>query len=295
MTEASRSARQEGPSAEAAATRSLEGRVSLITGAGRGIGRATGIALSDAGAAVILGARTLLQLEEVAEEVSRRGGQALAVQLDVSDPESVTRAVAAGVDRFGPIDILVNNAGSNNGGDDGSVGPIWEINPDSWWTDVEVNLRGTFLCSHAVLPHMVAGGRGHIINIVSLAANLPWPYDSAYACSKAAVVRLTDSIAEEVRDHGVYLFALSPGSVDTELRAGAMDSPAGYKWLRRVNPNPVWVPAHRPAEATVFLASGQADGLSGRFVSIDWDLQDLARRAGDIAQRDVLQLRFAPD
>jgi NAD(P)-dependent dehydrogenase (short-subunit alcohol dehydrogenase family) len=244
---------------------------------------------------VVLGARTVHQLEEVAEEVSGRDGQALAVQLDVTDPSSVSAAVAAGVERFGPIDILINNAGSNNGTDDGSIGPLWEINRDSWWHDVEVNLRGTFLCTHAVLPYMVAGGRGHIVNVVSSAANAPWPFDSAYACSKAAVVRLTDSIAEEVRDRGVYLFALSPGSVDTELRAGAMDSPAGYKWLRRVNPNPVWVPAHRPAEASVFLASGAADGLSGRFVSIDWDLHDLARRAADIAERDVLQLRFAPD
>jgi NAD(P)-dependent dehydrogenase (short-subunit alcohol dehydrogenase family) len=282
-------------SSERAPTRQLEGQVSLITGAGRGIGRAIARALSDAGSAVVLGSRTLGQVEEVAAEVGRLGGRALAAQLDVTDPQSVRAFVALAVDRFGRIDILVNNAGSNNGGEGGAVGPLWEINPDVWWNDVEVNLHGTFLCTHVVLAHMVAAGRGRIVNIVSTAAMIPWPYNSAYACSKAAIIRLTDSVADEVRDRGVSVFALSPGSVDTELRAGAVDSPAGRTWLTRVNPNPQWVSAQLPADAVVFLVSGEADGLNGRFLSVEWDLGDLARRAADIAERDVLQLRFAAD
>jgi NAD(P)-dependent dehydrogenase (short-subunit alcohol dehydrogenase family) len=276
-------------------TQLLEGRVSLITGAGRGIGRAIALALSDAGSALLLGARTVDQIEEVAAEVKQRGGEVLAVRLDVTDAESVRAFVGTAVDHFGHIDILVNNAGSNNGGKDGAVGPIWEINPDVWWNDVEVNLYGTFFCSHVVLPHMVAAGRGRIVNIVSTAAMIPWPYDSAYACSKAAVIRFTDSVAAEVRERGISVFAVSPGSVDTQLRAGAVDSPAGRKWLTRVNPNPQWVPAELPADAVVFLASGEADGLSGRFLSVDWDLHELARRAEGIAIRDVLQLRLAAD
>jgi NAD(P)-dependent dehydrogenase (short-subunit alcohol dehydrogenase family) len=280
---------------ERAATRPLEGRVAVVTGASRGIGRAVALALADAGSALVLGARTVGQLEDVADEVRQRGGEAQAVPLDVTNQQSVRSFVATAVDRLGRIDILVNNAGSNNGGEDGAVGPLWEINPDVWWEDIEVNLHGTFLCTHVVLPHMVAAGRGHIVNIVSTAAMIPWPYDSAYACSKAAVIRLTDSVADEVRDRGVSVFALSPGSVDTELRAGAVDSPAGRKWLTRVNPNPQWVPAELPAAAVVFLASGAADGLSGRFLSVDWDLHDLARRSGDIVERDVLQLRLAAD
>jgi NAD(P)-dependent dehydrogenase (short-subunit alcohol dehydrogenase family) len=270
-------------------------RVSLITGAGRGIGRAVALALTDAGFKVVLGARTLSQVEDVASEVSRRGGEAVAARLDVTDPRSVDEFVAAAVDRFGRVDVLVNNAGSNNGDENGAVGPLGEINPGAWWHDIEVNLRGTFLCTHAVLPHMVSGGGGHIVNVVSMAAVMSWPYNSAYACSKAAVVRLTDSVAEEVRERGVRVFALSPGSVDTELRAGAVDSPTGRKWLTKVNPNPQWVPAELPASAVVFLASGDADGLTGRFLSADWDLPDLARRAADIERRDVLQLRFAPE
>lgn len=273
---------------------SLAGQVSLVTGAGRGIGRAVALALADAGATVVLGARTRAQIEAVAAEVTDRGGTALAVELDVTDPDSVQRFTAAALDRFARIDVLVNNAGSNNGGADGAVGPVGQINPDAWWHDIEVNLRGTFLCTHAALPHLAVAG-GHIVNVVSTAAAIPWPYDTAYACSKAAVVRLTDSVAEEAREHGVYVFALSPGSVDTELRGGAVDSAAGRTWLTNVNPNPQWVPAELPAEAVVYLCSGAADGLSGRFLSVDYDIADLAQRATEIAARDVLQLRLVAD
>lgn len=271
---------------------SLAGRVSLVTGAGRGIGKAVSLALAEAGSAVVLGARSGDQIEAVAAEINGWGGRALAVRLDVTDPQSVVDFVAAARERFGPVDLLVNNAGSNSGDDNGAIGPLWEINAEAWWKDIEVNLRGTFLCTHAALPDMVAQGRGHIVNVVSMAAMFAWPYDSAYACSKAAVVRLTDSVAKEVADRGVSVFALSPGSVDTELRAGAVDSPAGLTWLTNVNKAPQWVPAELPAQATVFLASGEADGLTGRFLSVDWDLPDLARQAASIAARDVLQLRF---
>jgi NAD(P)-dependent dehydrogenase (short-subunit alcohol dehydrogenase family) len=272
--------------------RPLDGQVTVVTGGGRGIGRAVALAAAQAGSAVAVGSRTVGQLVEVAGEVERRGAQVMVEPLDVTDVDSVRRFVAATLDRFGRVDLLVNNAGSNNGGAEGAIGPLWEINPLSWWDDVETNLRGTFLSSHAVLPYMVAAGRGRIVNIVSLAAMMPWPYDSAYACSKAAVIRLTDSLSEELRNHGIYVFALSPGSVDTELRAGAVNSPAGRQWLTRVNPSPQWIPAEAPAQAVVFLGSGKADGLSGRVLSIDWDLQELARQSDDISSRDVLQLRF---
>jgi NAD(P)-dependent dehydrogenase (short-subunit alcohol dehydrogenase family) len=251
--------------------------------------------LADAGSAVAIGARSMDQLEEVAQEIDGRGGRVFAASLDVSDPVSVQRFVEAAVARFERVDVLVNNAGSNNGEDGGAVGPVWEINPEAWWHDIEINLRGTFLCTSAAIPHMIATGGGHIVNMVSMAAVMPWPYDTAYACSKAAVIRLTDSVAEEVRGKGIYLFALSPGSVDTELRAGAVESPAGRKWLTNVNPNPQWVPAELPAAAVVRLASGEADELTGRFLSIDWDLGALCHRAGDIVTRDALQLRLIPD
>jgi NAD(P)-dependent dehydrogenase (short-subunit alcohol dehydrogenase family) len=250
------------------------------------------LALADAGSRVVLGARSVAQLDEVATAIAERGGQARAIPLDVADLNSVEQFFYAAAASFQRLDVLVNNAGSNNGGDNGAIGPLWEINPEAWWYDIEVNLRGTFLCTRAVLPHMISAGGGHIVNVVSTVAAMAWPYNTAYACSKAGVIRLTDSVAEEVRENGVYLFALSPGSVDTELRAGAVESAAGRRWLTKVNPNPRWVAAEAPAAAVVLLASGEADGLTGRFLSVDWDLAGLAQQAGDIAARDVLQLRL---
>ena len=224
---------------------------------------------------------------------SRRAGAGCASRCDRIGVGAALRGDGHG--QLGQIDILVNNAGSNNGGDDGAVGPLWEINPEAWWHDVAVNLHGTFLSAHAVLSDMVARGRGHIVNITSMVAGIPWPYDSAYACSKAAQVRLTDSLAGELRGRGVYVFALSPGFVRTELFDGAVYTETGRKWLAPLvdeQPCPE-VPVEVPAAAVVFLASGEADGLTGRFLSVDWDLPDLDRRAADIAARDVLQIRFA--
>jgi NAD(P)-dependent dehydrogenase (short-subunit alcohol dehydrogenase family) len=281
----------------------LAGQVSLVTGAGRGIGRGIALALSDEGSAVVLGARTQTELEQVAAEIQQRGGQAEVVRLDVTDMQSVQAFVAAAMDRFGRIDVLINNAGSNNGGDDGAIGPLWEINPEAWWQDVAINLRGTFLCTHTALPHMVSQGRGHILNVASLSALTAWPYDSAYACAKAAVVRLTDSVAEEVRDRGVYVYVISPGRVQTKLLAGALDTPAGRKWMDSASKSMgavgtaqhTEVPLEVVTGAVVYLVSGQADGLTGRFLRASWDLPELAARAEDIAGRDVLQLRFVPD
>src|SRR5260370_525269 len=113
---------------------------------------------------------------------------------------------------------------------------------------------------------MVCGRGGHIVNVVSMAAVMPWPYDSAYACSKAAVVRLTDSVAEEVRAQGVRVFALSPGSVDTELRAGAVDSPAGRKWLTKVTPTPRRVPGCMVSVG----ANADCGGLCGSYFRSPW-------------------------
>ncbi len=275
----------------------LTGRVSLITGAGRGIGRATAIALSEAGSAVVLGSRTMTELEEVHDEVTKRGGTALIRQVDVTDMSSVKSFVDAAIDGFGQVDVLVNNAGSNNGGVDGAVGPLWEVNPEAWWKDVEVNLRGAFFCSHLVLGHMVARGRGHIVNVTSMGpATRPWPFNSAYACSKAAQLRLTDSLAEEVRDRGVYVFALSPGRVRTRMADEVLDTEAGRRYLvplMKGLANPEILP-EVPAKAIVFLVSGDADQLSGRVLRAGWNLQDLARRAQDIVENDRLALRLTP-
>jgi NAD(P)-dependent dehydrogenase (short-subunit alcohol dehydrogenase family) len=280
----------------AVAARTLEGQVALVTGAGRGIGRAIALVFAEAGSAVVLGARSVDEVDAVAEEVTAQGGRALAVPLDVTDLESMRGFVAAAMARFGQIDVLVNNAGSNNGGTDGAIGPLWEVNPAAWWHDVEVNYRGTFHGCHAALRHMVARGRGRIVNISSVSAAVAWPYGSAYASSKAAQIRLTDSLAAELRGLGISVFAISPGRVHTRLTEGAIGGPAGQKWImpnvKTMHYTPIT--AEVPARQVLFLVSGEADGLTGRFLQASWDLRDLASRADDIAERDVLQLRLAP-
>jgi len=277
---------------------SLAGKVSIVTGAGRGIGRAIACALAEAGSDVVLSARTVEQLEETAAIIRGIGGRALPVQTDVTSEEAVHRAVAQTMAHFDRVDILVNNAGSNNGGPHGAIGPLWQINTQAWWNDVTVNLLGTFLFSNAVLKHMVARGSGHIINIAAMISARPGPFQSAYTCSKAAIVRLTDSLAAEVKPHGIAVFALAPGLVRSEMTAGVLDSDAGRLWLGAVAAELdglPWIGADVPAAAVLFLASGQADSLSGRFLQVSDDLEDLVRRAEEIVATNSYQLRYQAD
>jgi NAD(P)-dependent dehydrogenase (short-subunit alcohol dehydrogenase family) len=134
--------------------------------------------------------------------------------------------VAALVDHvgrtLGPVDVLVNNAGSNH-----VFGPLWEVDLDNWWSDVTINLRGPAVCTAAVLPSMVQRRRGCIINIASGSAKRPFPFNTAYSASKATLVRLTDSLAAETAEHGVSVFALNPGTVDTDMCRGLMASVDG--------------------------------------------------------------------
>src|SRR5262249_50852995 len=125
-------------------------------------------------------------------------GRAIAVRADGTDRAAVQHAVAEAEARLGPVDFLVNNAGSA-----AVIGPMWETDPDDWWREVEVNLRGPLLCAHAVLPGMIARRRGRIVNMASGVGLTPFPYTSAYACSKMALVRLTDSLQEATSQHGV--------------------------------------------------------------------------------------------
>jgi NAD(P)-dependent dehydrogenase (short-subunit alcohol dehydrogenase family) len=179
----------------------LKGRVALVTGGGRGLGRAFALALAAEGAAVAVTARTEGDLAETVRLVERQGGTAIAVPGDVTDApaaEAVVRAVEA---RLGSVDVLVNNAGRFR-----SLGVMWEADPDDWWRDIEVNVRGPFLFIRAVVPGMVARGRGHVLN-VSSGAGLGTPAGySAYGISKTAVTRLSD--AQEVERDQLYTLRL---------------------------------------------------------------------------------------
>jgi NAD(P)-dependent dehydrogenase (short-subunit alcohol dehydrogenase family) len=268
----------------------LAGQVALVTGGGRGIGRAMARALAAAGAAVAVSARSADQLAETVAEITDAGGQVTALPVDVSDPGAVVQMVGEAEQRLGPLDLLVNNAAVG-----GHVGPIWEADPEEWWRCLEINLRGPFLCARAALPGMVARGRGRIVNVASGAGPQPVPYLSGYVTSKAALIRFTENLALEARPHGIRAFALDPGTVRTAMTEQALTSPAGQKWLpwfRDLFEQGRDVPPERAAQLVCLLASGKADALTGRFISVAYDVEELIARAEEIEQGDLYTLRL---
>jgi 3-oxoacyl-[acyl-carrier protein] reductase len=168
----------------------LDGQVALVTGAGRGIGRAMALALSQAGAAVAVCARSEDEVTAVAREIAARKGRGLAVRCDVLHRREVEDMVAQVEAALGPVDLLVNNAGRF-----GPIGPLAATDPDQWWQTLAVNLRGPLYCTRAVLPGMLSRGHGRIVNVSSGAGFAAIPMLSAYAVSKAALYRLSETLA----------------------------------------------------------------------------------------------------
>jgi NAD(P)-dependent dehydrogenase (short-subunit alcohol dehydrogenase family) len=267
----------------------LSGRVAVVTGGGRGVGRAIAEALGDAGAAVAVIARNRDKLSEVVAQIEKKNGRGIALTADVTKEPEVNAAMSRVEGEFGPIDVLVNNAGSCN-----ALGPVWEVDPSAWWRDVEVNLRGTFLCSRAVLPGMLDRGSGRIINVSTYATIRPDPYRSAYASAKLGVLRFTDSVAAEVGGRGVRVFAIAPGTVQTamtdRLQAVANEHDWPVDWPTAAATK--WCPPEKAGALVVFLASGRGDALTGRFLHALDDVADLARQADTIRQQDLYAIRL---
>ena len=264
----------------------LDGQVAIVTGGGRGIGRAIAEGRAGAGAAVTALARSEDELAETVRLIESSGGRAIAVVADVTDERAVQDAVERTERELGPVDLLVNNAAVAT-----PVGPAWEVDPDAWWRTVEVNLRGPFLGARAVLPSMLRRRAGRIVNIVAVAAFNTAPFMSAYGGSKAALISFTDDLAAETREHGISVFAIRPGLVQTRMQDELMASP--YVQRRRGPQAPALVPADRAAEAVVFVATGKADALSGRFVDVTRDeIAELAGRADEITRNDLFAMRL---
>jgi len=275
--------------------RPLEGMVALVSGGGRGIGRLLGARLAGAGAAVGLIARSADELAAAAGDIRRAGGTAAAAVADVTDHRATAAAVAELRGRLGAVDILVNNAGVS-----GPVGPLWEAPAAGWWRAVEVNLGGAFVLTQLALEHMIPAGRGRIINITSYAGVYRWPLLSAYAASKAALVKLTETLAEETRPHGVSVFSVDPGLLpiglgEAALRAGAnLQTPEGrvHRWIRDQLAAGRGADPEEAARLILALASGRADRLSGRHLSVTDNLDALLPRIGQIERDDLHTLRL---
>lgn len=265
----------------------LSGQVAVVTGGGRGIGRAIAAMLSEAGMTTAVLARSASEIAETARTIERAGGRARPFAADVTDAAAVGRAFQEIERSLGSVAVLVNNAAIP-----GPIGPFWETDANQWWRTLDVNLRGGMLCARAVLPGMISRRKGRIINIASSA--LPVAYFSSYATSKAALVRFTETIAAEVKPHRVSMFAVGPGTVRTPMAEHSLRSPDGQRWLpwfKRIFDEGLDVPAERSARLVLELASGRADSLSGRFISIRDDLDSLLRNAKQIEEQNLYSLR----
>lgn len=190
---------------------SIAGKNALVTGAGKGIGKAVAIALAREGVHVALMARTESQLQEVAREIAALGVKTAVVTADVSDRQAVNAAVAQAQAELGFLDILINNAGT------ATFGKFLEIDPADWERNIQVNLMGVYYTTRAVLPRMIDQQTGDIINISSTAGQRGAAATSAYSASKFAVMGLTESLMQEVRKHNIRVSALTPSTVATEL------------------------------------------------------------------------------
>ncbi|MCX5999610.1 MAG: SDR family NAD(P)-dependent oxidoreductase, partial [Chloroflexi bacterium] len=211
---------------------SLEGKVAIVTGAGRGIGKAVALTLAEAGADVVVAARTVAEIEQTAQEARRTGRKALAIPVDMSKGEAIQAMVDKTIQQFGKIDILVNNAGAvlikpivpapgqKAIGADPKTDLSTPISEEEWRRVVDLNLTALFLCCGAVAPHMIKQGHGKIINITSGYATKVAAHRGPYGASKAAVAMLTKNMALEWARYNINVNAVGPGLIRTEQSEG---------------------------------------------------------------------------
>ena len=249
----------------------LEGQVALVTGGGRGIGAGVARELTSTGMRVAVSARTREEVEAVAGEI---GG--LAITADVSDRAAVEAMVARVEAELGPIDLLVANAGIAVWEEH-----AWELDPPEWWRVFEVNVLGVYLCCRAVIPGMIERGRGRIVITASGAAYLPGSTSTAYSASKAAVNRFGETLALQLKPHGIPVFPISPGLVRTEMTDG------------RFPENAPWTPPDAAPKLVRALASGRFDALSGRYLHAEHDPpEELEQRIDQILSDDLNAIRL---
>jgi NAD(P)-dependent dehydrogenase (short-subunit alcohol dehydrogenase family) len=255
----------------------LEGQVAVITGAGRGIGRAIALAQAGEGAKVALLARTAPEIEAAAKKIVAGGGTARAFVVDIVDLDAVTTVFADIERELGPVTLVTNNAAAF-----AAIGPIWEVEPDSWWRDVETNIRGTFNCCRAAAPWMRARGQGRIINMTGGGAATSFPNGSGYATSKAGILRFTECLSDSLAQSGVLVFAMDPGLVRTAMTEYQLVSEAGRAYLpniERLFAEGIDVPPTLAARLSVEIGSGRFDRLAGRMLMAargDLDLDETA-------------------
>jgi len=273
----------------------LENRCAIVTGASRGLGFEIARSYLEAGASVVICARESVALETAADtlrRVARPGQSVLAVPADVSRPADVTRLVDGALAALGRLDILVNNAGVA-----GPVGTVEAVDWQEWFRALEINLLGAVLLSRAVVPRFKQAGGGKIIQLSGGGATSPLPTLSAYAASKAAVIRFVETLAEETRPHRIDVNAIAPGALNTRmledfLAAGPQRAAPELhrRWLEQKRDG--GVPLSRGAELAVFLGCDLSNGITGKLLSAVWDpWRTLPAHLDELNASDVYTLR----
>jgi NAD(P)-dependent dehydrogenase (short-subunit alcohol dehydrogenase family) len=230
----------------------LKEKVAIITGGGRGIGRALALGFAAEGAKLVIAARTEAQLNAVAEEIRARNGEVIVVVCDVSDEAQVKAMVKQTVDSFGGVDILINNAGV------GGFRPAYATNASSWDKMMNVNAKSTFLCTKHVWRSMRKRGGGSIINIASLAGTRAYPMYAAYSASKWGQIGFTKATAEEGKPVNIRINAIAPGKVDNEMRAAIAEDKD--KMLKNED----------LVGAALFFAGDAARYVTGQVLEVEW-------------------------
>jgi NAD(P)-dependent dehydrogenase (short-subunit alcohol dehydrogenase family) len=273
----------------------LTGRNAIVTGASQGLGLAIARAYVAAGASVMICGRDTATLKVAEDELvalAGEGNRVVAETADVSKREDVERIAQRTLDAFGRIDILVNNAGIY-----GPLGPIEEIDWEAWAAAININLLGSVLFCRAVVPHFKQNRRGKIIQLSGGGATNPLPRITAYASSKAAIVRFAESLAEELREWNVDVNSIAPGALNTrlldEILAAGPEKVGPSFFDRSVKQKETGgAGLERGAELAVFLGSEASDGVTGKLISAVWDpWGEFPERIDDLKRGDIYTLR----
>jgi NAD(P)-dependent dehydrogenase (short-subunit alcohol dehydrogenase family) len=244
-------------------TISLDGKVAVITGASRGLGRAMAVALGGAGVKLALVSRDRGKLEETAAEAVKAGAEAAIFQVDVTDEDQVRRLEREVIARFGPADILINNAGI------AIRKTVVDYTLEEWHSVMDTNLTSVFLMCRSFVPHMRGRGYGRIINIASIMAHISLPLRGAYSASKAGVIGFTRALALELATDGISVVTISPGPFATEMTAPLRSSPDQLQQFNSSVPMQRWGEPDEIGKLALFLCSDGAGYITGTDIVID--------------------------
>jgi len=242
---------------------SLDGKVAIVTGGSRGLGKAMALTLADAGADVVVASRTQADLDKVAEEIRAKGRKSLAISMDATNMDSVNKMAAQVVEEFGKIDILINNAGQ------GGTVPFLKMKEEEWDRVLDVNLKGYVLVTQAVGAYMFKAKSGRVINISSAMGDSPMGFMAHYAASKGAINAMTKSLAQEWATRGITVNAISPGYILTDMNRSAYEDETFNKMISSKIPMVRWGQLDDLVGLVVYLASGASSYMTGAIIPLD--------------------------